>query len=424
MRRQPDSPNDSINLRDLQIRRLAIEKVKTDPRNARTHSDAQLAAVADSIREFNWTNPILVRPDGVIIAGHARLLAAQRLGLTEVPAIEITGLTETQCRALAIADNQLGLRADWDDTRLRAELAALQQQSVRLDSIGFDQKELARLLAKQVGARELADPNVLPETSGIPVTEPGDLWILGDHRLLCGDATLHGSISAVLHGRTADMVFTDPPEMVRYRGGAARRMKVEGEDAEQEFEDFLRAACARVIAACSGAIYICTLPSELHMLHRAFLAAGGHWSSFLIWAKHPSTVGDGDYRQEYEPILYGWPAGHDHYWCGNRKQGDIWQIPRLKADRDAPTRKPVELVERALQNSSRVGDTVLDPFAGSGTTLIACQRQQRRSCLIEIDPQSVDVICQRWEQYTGETAILESSGQTFLEVAGQRLAAA
>lgn len=424
MRRQPVLPNDSINLRNLQVRRLAIEKVISDPRNARTHSDAQLAAVAESIREFNWTNPILIRPDGVVIAGHARLIAAQRLGLSEVPVIEITGLTEAQCRALAIADNQLGLRAGWDDALLRAELAALQQQSFNLDLIGFDQEELARLLAKQAGTREFADPNAIPETSGMPVTEPGDLWILGEHRLLCGDAILHESISAVLNGRTADMVFTDPPDIIAYRGGAARRMKVEGEDADQEFEDYLRAACTNLIAASTGAIYICTPASELHMLHRAFLAAGGHWSTFAIWAKHHSTVGPGDddYQRAYEPILYGWPAGRDHYWCGKRQQGDVWQIPM--ADRDDPTRKPVELVERTLQNSSRAGNTVLDPFAGSGTTLIACQRQQRRSCLIEIDPQCVDVICQRWEQYTGEAAILESSGQTFLEVAGQRRPAA
>ena len=172
MRRRPALPNDSINLRDLQVRRIAIERVEIDPRNARTRSDAQLAAVADSIREFNWTNPVLIRPDGVVIAGHARLLAAQRLGLTEVPVMEITGLTEAQCRALAIADNQLGLRAEWDDARLRAELAALQQQSFDLDLIGFDQKELARLLSQQAGASELADPNRVPDTSGIPVTEP------------------------------------------------------------------------------------------------------------------------------------------------------------------------------------------------------------------------------------------------------------
>ncbi|HEV3332029.1 MAG TPA: DNA methyltransferase [Bryobacteraceae bacterium] len=426
MRHQPVLRNHSINLRNLQVRRLAVEKIKIDPRNARTHSDAQLAAVAESIREFNWTNPVLIRPDGVLIAGHARLIAAKRLGLSEVPVIDIAGLTDAQCGALAIADNQLGLRAEWDEALLRAELATLQQQCFNLDSIGFDQKEVARLLAKQAGDQELADPNAVPETSAVPVTEPGDLWILGEHRLLCGDTTLQGSLSAVLKGRTADLVFTDPADVAGYRAVAARRMKIESEDIDQEFEDYLRAACTNLIAASTGAIYICSEPSKLFMLHRAFVAAGGHWSTFVIWAKHQSMVGpgEGDYQREYEPILYGWPAGRNHYWCGNRKQGDVWQIPCSEADRDVPNRKPVELVERALQNSSRPGDTVLDPFAGLGTTLIARHRQKRRACLTEIDPKQVDIICRRWEQYSGETAILERNRQTFLEVAGQRHPAA
>jgi DNA modification methylase len=182
------------------------------------------------------------------------------------------------------------------------------------------------------------------------------------------------------------------------------------------FYEFLREACTHLITVCRGAIYVCMSSSELHTLYQAFTSAGGHWSTFLIWAKHHFTLGRSDYQRQYEPILYGWREGSKHYWCQARHQGDVWMIPRPMANREHPTMKPVELVERAVDNSSRRGDTVLDPFAGSGTTLIACQRLNRRACLIELDPRYVDVICQRWQQYSGKPAIREADGRAFAEV--------
>jgi DNA modification methylase len=408
----------------VQVRRIPIEQVIPDPCNARTHSDAQVAAIAASICEFGWTNPILVRPSGVMIAGHARLLAAQRLGLSEVPVIELSALNEAQCRALAIADNQLALNAGWDEDLLQAELAALQEQNFDLDVIGFDEEELARLLAEAEAAGGLNDPDAVPAVPKAAITAPGDLWLLGDHRLLCGDALSKQAIDAVVGGSRAAMVFTDPPDDLSYEGKIARRPEVDSNALDGTSHDFLRAVCTNLIQACEGAIYICVGSSELHTLHQAFTEAGGHWSTFVIWAKHHFTFGRSDYQRQYEPILYGWPAGGDHYWCGDRNQADVWSIPRPRTNREHPTIKPVELVERAVQNSSRIGSAVLDPFAGSGTTLIACQRQKRKARLIEIDPQYADVICQRWQQYTGNAAVLEGDGRGFEEIARERRKAA
>jgi DNA modification methylase len=400
---------------NLQIRLIPIEKLVPYHQNARTHSETQIAQVAASILEFGWTNPILIRPSGIIIAGYARFLAALLLGLQEVPAIELSGLSEAQCRALAIADNRLALNAGWDEELLCKELAALKDDDFDLDLLGFDDGELSRLLAAEENTG-LADPDTVPPVTQSPITRPGDLWLLGDHRLLCGDATDRAAIDTVLDGRVADMVFADPPYAVAYQGKTSRRMTIMNDDLGKGFYDFLRQASANLIATCRGAIYICMSSSELHTLYEAFTSAGGHWSTFLIWSKHHFTLGRSDYQRQYEPILYGWPEKVKHYWCGSRNQGDVWMIPRPVANRDHPTMKPVELVERAVDNSSRCGDTVLDPFAGSGTTLIACQRRKRRSCLIELDPAYVDVICRRWLQYTGKSAIRSTDKRLFSDL--------
>jgi DNA modification methylase len=380
--------------------------------------------VAASIREFGWTNPILVRPNGVVIAGHARLLAARKLGLAEVPVIELSGLNEAQCRALAIADNQLALTAVWDEELLRAELAALHEQDFDLQVLGFDEQELARLVAELDTNEGLTDPDAVPAIPQAAVTASGDLWVMGDHRLLCGDALSRPAVEAVLNGGRAAMVFTDPPYNVSYEGKTARRLKIDNDSLGGKFPEFLRAACVNLIAVCDGAIYVCMSSSELHTLQQAFTEAGGHWSTFVIWAKHHFTLGRSDYQRQYEPILYGWAVGGNHYWCGDRNQADVWSIPRPMASRDHPTSKPVELVERAVHNSSRIGNAVLDPFAGSGTTLIACERQKRKARLIEIDPLYADVICQRWRLYAGKAAVLEGDGRGFEDIARERRKAA
>jgi DNA modification methylase len=407
----------------LHVEFRQIDQLLPYARNARTHSALQIRQIAASIAEFGFNNPVLVDPDGGIIAGHGRVLAAGELNLLQIPVIVLSHLTESQKRAFRLADNQLALNAAWDLESLTLELKALAAAAeVALDLIGFDPDELDRLLAEQETEtdEELADPDIAPPTPRVPVTVPGDLWILGEHRLLCGDATDREAIETLLARESATMVFTDPPYNVAYQGKTARKLQIHNDALGEKFYTFLRQALAHLIAVCQGAIYVCMSSSELHTLYRAFTDAGGHWSTFLIWAKHHFTLGRSDYQRQYEPILYGWPQKAERYWCGDRNQGDVWFIARPAANRDHPTAKPVELVERAIQNSSRTKDIVLDPFAGSGTTLIACQRRKRRARLMELDPGYADVICQRWQQYTGKSAVLEAEGRSFGEIARQR----
>lgn len=234
------------------------------------------------------------------------------------------------------------------------------------------------------------------------VTKPGDLWILGDHHLLCADSTNSDSVKQVLCGNIADMVFTDPPYNVNYVNDVGD--KIQNDNLGYKFDRFLLKACQNIVQYCRGAIYISMAASELHTLHRAFVDAGGHWSNFIIWAKNHFTLGRSDYHRQYEPILYGWAKGSRRYWCGDRKQSDIWNIARSGHNKLHPTMKPIELVARAITNSSNIGDIILDPFAGSGSTLIACEKLARRARLIEIEPKYCDVIIKRWETYTGRKA--------------------
>lgn len=418
-------PKRSSSLSVGHIHQRPIAQLVPYTHNARTHSHQQIQQIAASIHEFGFVNPILIRPDHTIIAGHARLLAARQLGLRAVPTIVLPHLSAKQCRALAIADNQLALNAGWDEDLLRLELAALQAEDFDLDLLAFDAEELARLLAASDSDPELADPDAVPPLPRAPMTLSGDLWIMGEHRLLCGDATRRETLDTVLAGEVADMVFTDPPYNVAYQGKTARKLQIPNDALGESFFAFLREACVHLMAVCRGPLYICMSSSELHTLYRAFTDAGGHWSTFVIWAKHHFTLGRADYQRQYEPILYGWAQGSAHYWCGARDQGDVWHIARPMANREHPTAKPVELVERALDNSSRHGNTVLDPFAGSGTTLIACQRRKRRARLVELDPRYADVICQRWQRFSGKPAVLHGDGRGFDQIAreGRKAAA-
>lgn len=411
-----------IDISRLQVQRWPIERLLPYARNARTHSEEQVAQVAASIREFGWTNPILVGSDEVVIAGHARLAAAHKLGMPEVPVIVLDYLTEGQRRALVLADNKLALNAGWDEAMLKVELESLQLDGFDLNIIGFTDEEFEALLCAPEGNHEgLTDENAVPEEPESAVTQLGDVWLMGDHRLLCGDATSMGSIETVLAGGLADMAFLDPPYNVDYEGKTSRKLKIGNDALGGKFFDFLREACANVLAVTKGGTYICMSSSELHTLYQAFTDAGGHWSTFVIWAKHHFTLGRSDYQRQYEPILYGWRQGIDHFWCGDRDQGDVWFIKRPMANLEHPTMKPVELVERAIRNSSKTRDTILDSFGGSGTTLIACEKSGRQARVIELDPRYCDVICRRFMEFSGKAVTLESDGRAFAEVAEERL---
>mgnify|MGYP000979015258 CR=1 FL=1 len=412
---------------DLQVVMWPVEELIPFARNARTHSDEQVAQIAASIAEFGWTNPILAGADGIVIAGHARLLAARKLRMTEVPVIVLDHLTETQRRALVLADNRLALNAGWDEEMLRVELEALQEDGFDLDIVGFSDDELADLLAdpETEPAAGLTDEDAVPEVPEAAITVPGDVWILGEHRLLCGDATQMADIEKVVDGGLVDMVWTDPPYGVNYGSSMKdtlrnKHRKIANDNLGERFGPFLHDACINMLAVTKGAIYICMSSSELHTLHQAFTEAGGHWSTFIIWAKNTFTMGRADYQRQYEPMLYGWKEGTDHYWCGARDQGDVWFVKKPVRNDLHPTCKPVELIERALHNSSKTRDTVLDLFGGSGSTLVACERTGRQARLIELEPTYCDVIVRRWQEHTGREATLQTDGRAFREIAADR----
>ena len=314
---------------------------------------------------------------------------------------------------------------EWSEELLRLELVDLQAAGFDITLTGFDQDELDRLLVVE---RELgADPDEAPEPPAEPISRPGDLWVCGDHRVLCGDATVLADVEKVLGGELADMCFTDSPYNVNYSIKDKKRGKsrpILNDALGEEFGAFLYDACVNILAVTKGAVYMCMSSSELDTLQKAFREAGGKWSTFVIWAKNTFTLGRSDYQRQYEPILYGWKQGADHYWCGDRDQGDVWFFDKPAKNDLHPTMKPVALVERAIRNSSKSRDIVLDPFGGSGTTLIAAERTGRRARLIELDPKYADVAVQRWQDQTGRTAKLDPSGQGFSEMASKKMAAA
>jgi DNA modification methylase len=391
-------------------------------RNARTHSDAQVAQIAASITEFGWTNPILTDGDKGVIAGHGRLMAARKLSLKEVPVIELAHLTPEQKKAYILADNRLAENAGWDDELLKLELAELKAADFDLDLMGFTDKELEELLNGDESGGGLTEDDAIPEAPVDPVSRPGDLWILGNHRLLCGDSTILSDVERLMGGQLADMAFTDPPYNVDYGNSAKDKMRgkdrrIMNDDLGEGFFQFLYDACLNLLLVTKGACYVCMSSSELHTLQKAWIKAGGKWSTFIIWAKNTFTLGRADYQRQYEPILYGWKQGSDHFWCGDRDQSDIWNYNKLRVNDLHPTMKPVELVERAIKNSSKSRDIVLDLFGGSGTTLIASEKTGRQARLIELDPKFVDVIIKRWEEYTGQQAVREDDGVLFVNAA-------
>ncbi len=407
----------------IQIEMRPLDVLIPYARNAKQHSDAQVAQIAASIREFGWGAPILVDGQNNVIAGHGRLLAARKLGLAEVPVVPMAHLTDIQRRALILADNKIGENADWDAELLGLELAGLMEAGFDLELTGFSAEEWDALIAGDEDVKEgLTDEDAVPEVEEVPISRSGDVWLLGEHRLLCGDATKADDYTTLLGNELVDMTFTDPPYNVNYANTAKDKLRgknrpILNDNLGEGFGSFLVAACQNILTVTKSAVYIAMSSSELDTLQSAFRTAGGRWSTFIIWAKNTFTLGRADYQRQYEPILYGWREGTDHFWCGARDQGDVWQIKKPQKNDLHPTMKPVELVERAVRNSSKSRDIVLDPFGGSGSTLIACEKSGRRARLIELDPKYVDVIVRRWQAFTGKQATRVSDGVAFDQAA-------
>ena len=401
----------------LTVEQLPIDALYPDPGNPRHIGEEELAALCRSIESFGLVDPILARrADHRVIAGHQRLIAARRCGLVTVPAILLDCSTE-DARLLNVALNQIG--GDWDEDLLARLLIDLQTTAERdLTLTGFGDDELQALLSRfdQQEKRDRPERFDLEESLAAYDREatgiaPGAGWRLGAHRLYQGDATDQAGIADCLGGTRADLLFTDPPYNVAYgtHGGQAQdataRRLINDAQPPEEWERFCWRWAMAVTANTNGAMYICMSSKEWPLVARLLAEAGAHWSDTIIWAKDRFTLGRADYQRQYEPIWYGWPDGTQRHWDGGRDQGDVWTIPRPSASPLHPTQKPLALVERALTNSSRPGDRVLDPFCGAGTTLIACERTGRRGIGIEIDPRYVAATIARWEAFTGEKAV-------------------
>ena len=394
-------------------------------RNARTHSDEQVAQLAGSIKEFGWTNPILVDEDGGIIAGHGRLLAAQRLKMDEVPTIQIVGLSEAQRRALVLADNKLALNAGWDFELLKVELGDLNEQGFDIALTGFSVDELSKLLAP-AGTEGLTDPDDTPEVPVEPITKLGDVWVCGPHRVMCGSSLEQTAVDKLCAGQAVVMLLTDPPYNVAYTGKTKDALTIKNDSMDdQSFRDFLRDAfvSADTVMKAGAVFYIWHADSEGYNFRGACKDANWTVRQCLIWRKNHMVMGRQDYHWQHEPCLYGWKEGAAHLWAADRKQTTILDFDRPSRNESHPTMKPVALFEYQLLNNTKGGDIVLDNFGGSGTTLIAAEKNGRVARLMELDPKYVDVIVQRWQEFTGKQATLESDGRTFAELGSARKAA-
>ncbi|GGJ45348.1 site-specific DNA-methyltransferase [Neoroseomonas lacus] len=381
-------------------------------RNARTHSDAQVAQIAASIREFGFTNPVLTDGENGVIAGHGRVLAARKLGLAEVPVIELAHLTPAQRRAYVLADNKLALNAGWDADLLRLELAELQDLGFDLGLTGFNADEIAGFLADPTTG--LTDPDDIPPLPEVPVTRLGDVWILGRHRLACGDCTDPAAVAAVLAGVRPHLMVTDPPYGVAYdpewrnRAGVSttrRTGKVENDD-RADWREAWALFPGDVAYVWHGALHATTVAESL-------TAHGFDIRAQIIWAKDRLVLGRGHYHWQHEPAWYA-VRGQGH-WSGDRKQTTLWQIARRSEDAETVhgTQKPVECMRRPIENNSSPGQAVYEPFSGSGTTLIAAEMTGRSCHAIELSPAYVDVAVARWEAFTGLDAVREGDGASF-----------
>jgi DNA modification methylase len=385
------------------LEKVDIDKLVPYARNARTHSKEQILQLRASLREFGFVNPVIVDKDLTIIAGHGRVLAAKEEGITEVPCVFAEHLTEAQKRAYIIADNRLAMNAGWDAEMLSVELSELQGVDFDISLLGFDDAELNKLLS---GIEDVKDDDfdVEAELAKPAITKPGDLWLLGQHRLVCGDSTKPETFELLMEGKQANLTVTDPPYNVNYEGSAG---KIKNDNmADEKFYQFLLDAFTLTEKAMAkdASIYVFHADTEGLNFRRAFNDAGFYQSGTCIWKKQSLVLGRSPYQWQHEPILFGWKKSGRHAWYSDRKQSTIWEFDRPKKNADHPTMKPVPLVAYPILNSSMSGCIVLDPFGGSGSTLIACEQTDRICYTIELDEKFCDVIVKRYIEHTGSEA--------------------
>lgn len=386
----------------MEVELRPVGSIRPYDNNPRAN-DAGVDAVAASIKEFGFRQPVVVDEADVIIVGHTRYKAALKLGLEAVPVHVARGLTPDQARAYRIADNQTATLSGWDDDRLAAELVALQQADFDLSLTGFPEAEVLRLLAEP--SEPLADPDVVPDAPAEPVIRPGDLWVLGRHRLLCGDATKEADVALVLGGRPADLLLTDPPYNVAYEGSTPDRLTIANDDlAEPEYRRFLAGALAAALSHLrpGGAFYVWRADTHGLTVRQAAADAGLAVRQCLVWVKPALVLGRQDYHWRHEPCLYGWRDGAAHTWLADRSQTTVLEFDKPAKNADHPTMKPVGLFAYLVGNSCPRDGLVLDPFGGSGTTLVAAEQAGRAAALLELDPRYCDVVLKRYEAVTGK----------------------
>jgi site-specific DNA-methyltransferase (adenine-specific) len=406
----------------MKLEQVALEALIPYARNSRTHSDEQVAQIAASIREFGFTNPVLVGADNDIIAGHGRVLAARKLGLKEVPCLRLGHLTEAQKRAYVIADNKLALNAGWDEELLKVELTGLQEEGFDLGLTGFSADELKTLMSVEM-VEGKTDPDEVPEAPEDPVTVLGDTWKLGNHRLMCGDSTSIDALKLLCGDQLVDMWLTDPPYNVAYEGKTKDALKIKNDSMQdEEFRTFLRDAytAADAVMKPGAVFYIWHADSEGYNFRGAAVDTDWKVRQCLIWEKQTMVMGRQDYHWKHEPCLYGWKEGAGHLWASDRKQTTILKFDRPSRNGEHPTMKPVALFEYQMLNNTKGGDLILDSFGGSGTTLIAAEKNGRFARLMEVDPKYCDVIVKRWQNFTGKEATHAETGKTFNEMAAAK----
>lgn len=406
------------------VERRPVEALVPYARNARTHSEAQVAQLAASIREWGWTMPVLIDEDDGIIAGHGRVMAARELGIAEVPVMVARGWTEEQRRAYVLADNRLALNAGWDKEALGAELQALDAADFDLPLIGFDDAELAPLL--EPPSSGLTDPDDAPGTQAEVISAPGDVWQLGKHRLMCGDATDAAAVERLLAGVGPHLMVTDPPYGVNYdanwrngrvdKNGQVKGKVGRGGRAIGKVTNDNRADWRDAWGLFPGDVaYVWHGAMQADVVKEGLTASGFDIRAQIIWAKSRIVVGRGHYHWQHEPCWYA-VRGKGH-WQGSRKESTLWEIDKpQKSETGHSTQKPVEAMRRPIENNSSPGQAVYDPFVGSGTTIIAAEMTGRCCYALELSPAYVDVCVRRWQEFTGETAVLEGKGRTFAEV--------
>jgi DNA modification methylase len=400
----------------VKFEQVPIEKLVPYARNARTHSKEQIAQLRSSLREFGFVSPAVIDSQYNILVGHGRVAAACEEGYTTIPCVFAENLTDAQKRAYILADNQLALNAGWNEEMLSVELSDLQDDAFDLSLLGFNDNDLEKLLADPAtGDAQDDDFDLTAALEKATFVEQGDLWTVGRHRLLCGDATSAEDVDRLMDGKTANLILTDPPYGVSFK--AADGLTIQNDSLKGDaFYQFLNTAFTNMAAHLEkgGAAYVFHADTEGLNFRKAFVDAGFHLAGVCIWVKNALVLGRSDYQWQHEPILYGFLQNGKHRWYADRKQTTIWQFDKPKRNKDHPTSKPLDLLAYPIKNSTQENAVVLDTFGGSGSTLMACEQMNRICYMAELDPKYASVILRRYVDYTGnpDCVSVERGGKT------------